>query len=317
MTSHPNSQHFSVSSLNEAQDITDDWLGVSNPQERRKRQNRLHQRAWRYKRKVALKNNCAASTSWSGKGKLVLVKSDTNNAYNINGNKHTLPRPIDSVPKAQLGINNSASSSNMKILANPAKQPLIPPMLTGLGIEGPRWWLLPNKMTFPLSSDHQLITLIQYNVKRALLANMAILGILDFVHTYKPAALLLPPLPIVAPVTVPISLRPTALQMTVPYDPIIASVPSPAMRDNLIIHAGKYDLETMSSAVYGGLFEGFCDTENRGVMVWGEPWRADSWEMSTGFANKWGFLLENCEDLVNATNRWRMSRGEESLVVEF
>jgi hypothetical protein len=31
---------------------------------------------------------------------------------------------------------------------------------------------------------------------------------------------------------------------------------------------------------------------------------------------KWGWLLEGCEGVMEATNWWRASRGEEPLVVE-
>jgi hypothetical protein len=195
------------------------------------------------------------------------------------------------------------------------EQLLIPPLLPKLGFNDSQFWLQTNQVKFPLSPDHHLITLIQYNVKRALLANMAIIGVLDMVHTTKHAIFSLPALPTL-PTALPPSLTPTMLQRIYPHNPLIASVPSPSMRDNLIMYAGHYDLDEMAAAIYGGLFEGFSDDENHGVMVWGDPWRADSWEISDGFAKKWGFLFKNCADLQDATNRWRASRGEKRLVIE-
>jgi len=93
-------------------------------------------------------------------------------------------------------------------------------------------------------------------------------------------------------------------------------VPFPAMRDNLILNDGKFDEDDLCCDLVGGLYEGFNDVESRGIMVWGEPWSADGWEVSEGFAKKWGFLLKGCGDLIEATNRWRQRRGESRLVVE-
>lgn len=65
----------------------------------------------------------------------------------------------------------------------------------------------------------------------------------------------------------------------------------------------------------GGLYEGFNDVENRGIIIWGEPWRVDGWEVSGGFARKWGFLLKGCVELVRSSDVYREGRGEGRLVV--
>ena len=66
----------------------------------------------------------------------------------------------------------------------------------------------------------------------------------------------------------------------------------------------------------GGLFEGYSDLEMRGMLIWGEPWRIDGWEVTEGFLRKWGWLLKGCDEMIEASNRWRGLRGEEPLVVE-
>jgi hypothetical protein len=66
----------------------------------------------------------------------------------------------------------------------------------------------------------------------------------------------------------------------------------------------------------GGLYEGFNDLELRGIMVWSDPWHPDGWEVTEGFARKWGFLLKGCGELIEASNRWRAMRHEDRLVVE-
>lgn len=52
-----------------------------------------------------------------------------------------------------------------------------------------------------------------------------------------------------------------------------------------------------------------------GLLVWGDSWSIESWEMTEGFVAKWGWLVHGCEELVRATNRWRSERGEEELVI--
>lgn len=41
------SSHQPLISYNQARNVEDNWAGVTDPKERRKRQNRLHQREWR------------------------------------------------------------------------------------------------------------------------------------------------------------------------------------------------------------------------------------------------------------------------------
>jgi hypothetical protein len=54
----------------------------------------------------------------------------------------------------------------------------------------------------------------------------------------------------------------------------------------------------------------------RRVMVWSDPWSVTGWEMSSGFAKKWAFLLKGCGEMIEASNFWRRARGEEELVLE-
>jgi hypothetical protein len=171
-------------------------------------------------------------------------------------------------------------------------------------------------IVFPLSSDHHLLTLVQFNVQRATLANLALLSLMDNIPLECRAGLSLPPLSIKPPTTIPPSLQPTILQQSTPHSYWISIVPFPPMRDNLILNSGKFDEDELCCDLVGGLYEGFNDVESRGMMIWGEPWSQDGWEASEGFTRKWGFLLKGCGDLIVATNRWRESRGEERLVVD-
>ena len=87
-------------------------------------------------------------------------------------------------------------------------------------------------------------------------------------------------------------------------------LPLRQMRDNLISMEGSYDHDDLCSDMVGGLFEGFNECENRGVLVWSEPWCEEGWEVSERFTRKWGRLLRGCGELIESTNRWRGLRNE-------
>ena len=173
---------------------------------------------------------------------------------------------------------------------------------------------------FPLSSDH-LIVLLQYNALRGCLSNRELLS--RFEPTSAPhqdcswAALhVLPGLDASALQSLPPSLQPTLLQRTVSHEPWIDIIPHPQFRDNLIRATGAFNEDELWSDTIGGLFEGFADIEQRGVVLWCNPWNASGWEVSEGFWLKWGWLLRGCFDALETTNQWRAIRGESSLVFD-
>jgi len=176
---------------------------------------------------------------------------------------------------------------------------------------------LPQPLVFPLAPDHRLITLVQYNVLRATITNMAILSILHTMPTECRADTAVPThLLFDLPSLVPPALQATALQQSVAHEPWIDAVPIPAMRDNLILNYDSIDQDDLCCDLLGGLYEGFDDVALTGVIVWSQPWHVGGWEVSEGFARKWGFLLKGCAELIESTNRWRDMRGEDRLVLE-
>lgn len=53
-----------------------------------------------------------------------------------------------------------------------------------------------------------------------------------------------------------------------------------------------------------------------GLLGWGDPWNAGSWEVSEGFGKRWQWLLRGCTEVLDSTNYWRLQRGERSLISE-
>ncbi|KUJ13252.1 uncharacterized protein LY89DRAFT_155397 [Mollisia scopiformis] len=169
---------------------------------------------------------------------------------------------------------------------------------------------------FPLAPDHCLITLVQFNVVRAMIFNMSILSLLYCLPTPCTRAFGVPNLETIPPEEIPPDLQPTPLQKFTPHPFWISAIPVPAMRDNLILMAGQYDSNDLCYDLGQSLYEGFDDVERRGCLVWGEPWCVSGWEITEGFVRKWGFLLNGCENVIESTNHWREVRGEDRLSVD-
>ncbi|PVH71525.1 hypothetical protein DL98DRAFT_95278 [Cadophora sp. DSE1049] len=196
----------------------------------------------------------------------------------------------------------------------PKRGSLIPPLLAyttdaSLGLSEPT-------IVFPLSPDHHLITLVQYNVVRALILNMSILSLLYCLPDKCSRAFGISATDIIPPENISEDLQPTLLQQSIPHPFWISAIPFPAMRDNLILLAGTYDSDDLCYDLGQALYEGFDDVERRGFLVWGDPWQMSGWKVTEGFVRKWGFLLKGCLDVVESANRWRDARGEDMLAVE-
>jgi Domain of unknown function (DUF3425) len=122
--------------------------------------------------------------------------------------------------------------------------------------------------------------------------------------------------------TIPTSLIPTTLQQTIPHFPWIDLIPLAGLRDSLIRAGPRVEVHEFCVDMMGDMFNiqslyhsGSASSQG-GLLVWGDSWLIESWEMTEGFVQKWGWLLdEGCEEIVRSTNRWREGRGEDVLVV--
>jgi hypothetical protein len=184
----------------------------------------------------------------------------------------------------------------------------------------------------PLPADQKLLTLLHFNLVRALTRNVLLLGLDpdtmndDIASPFTTSTLELDNLPP--------TLHPTHLQKTIPHHPEADIFPFPRYRDNFIrAGAAIDDTELCLDVLYGvdpdvdlnpisrlpvkdckdiGLGSG----GRTGLIVWSDPWLQSSWEVEEGFARKYKSLLAGCGDLIRSTNFWRTDRGESPLVFE-
>ncbi len=183
-----------------------------------------------------------------------------------------------------------------------------------------------NELVLPLSSDH-LITLVTQNVYRALMTNMVLCSLPNIFtcsvtdrHGNSITALPLPS-------AVPPSLYPTELQRSVKHPVYVDIFPLPRARDSVIRSLGTFDENALLADVLPALAQAkgvvvagqgdlndMVDEEQRGLLVWGDPWQASSWEMTPFFLKKWGWMYQDCvEEVLSTTNYWRRLRGERAL----
>lgn len=132
----------------------------------------------------------------------------------------------------------------------------------------------------------------------------------------------------------PENLNPTNLQLSRPHSSWIDVFPFPEMRDNLIRYENYFSHAEFLKDLLGNLIncmDSVCDLpammpaalqgpkdyndapDRRGLILWGEPYQRDSWEVTPGFFRKWWWLMKGCGELVESTNKWRTVRGERPL----
>ena len=157
-----------------------------------------------------------------------------------------------------------------------------------------------------------LLTLIKFNVFRALMANNQTLGFANqwlqceavspFIYSDHTTS--------AAIETWPKNLRPTYLQITVEHHPWIDLLPDPTMRDNILLLGSEFDDEPLCHDIVDNRH----GDQSEGLIVWGDPWDPECWEIGENFCRKWGWIVQGCHNLFRATNKWRVSRGEPKLL---
>jgi hypothetical protein len=108
-------------------------------------------------------------------------------------------------------------------------------------------------------------------------------------------------------------LEPTTTQRSIRHHPWIDLFPFPAFRDNflLALDAGTLDEDELCMEL---LDIGSANLGDKpALIVWGDSSDFRGWEVNVPFLKKWGWLLRGCPELIQGTNRWRMTRGEKEL----
>jgi hypothetical protein len=365
----------------------DDWTTIKERDERKRLQNQLNQRA--YRRKHAMNEKDPESEKRPFRVERFRITQIVPKASSLVENDHTLETTSSEdsseqlellassdirsrhTPEELIPVNLDAdwprsAASNDQLTYTPLKttttldSSAISLSLTALESS----FILQNLQTsqanssttyFPLSSDY-LLTLIHFNVYRALLTNKAILN--------ANAVLCKVDLDIIIPQSrnlcdgrvilqskpdklLPLTLEPTPMQMNIAHSSWLNALPFRKIRDSLIQNEERFNHMELCNDLFGDLFSNsipcltsphedfysspesethtplaplqFDDeiTSGRnGLIVWGEPWDTESWEATPNFLMKWSWLLENCDDLIASSNRWRAKRYEEPLVLQ-
>ncbi|KAI8384496.1 uncharacterized protein BYT42DRAFT_562706 [Radiomyces spectabilis] len=91
-------------------------------------------------------------------------------------------------------------------------------------------------------------------------------------------------------------LQPTVLQLAIPHDPRIDLIPSPHMRDRMILFRDQMDYDRcFDMLLSGAIFHG------------GDPTKGSSWELPPAFFSEFWYLTVSYE--VRRTNAWRRLKG--------
>ncbi|KAL4886622.1 hypothetical protein BJY04DRAFT_204818 [Aspergillus karnatakaensis] len=296
----------------------DSWYGIDDPAERRKRQNRLNQRAYRQRKQQNSSNSNGVKKAQPTAPQLPLPPPQNHQLQ-----QHPkYPEPSSNLqpPAIEIAI-TACSPVERRMLTHPSasKRQILLRQLAEYH----------NSFTLNNPTASHLLTLTRVNVHRAFVSNMLTLGIdwdlivddnaispFTKIHPEPATALasaLPPPRPEASPLpdSYPENLRPTALQLSTPHHPWIDLFPCPRMRDNLIKRGNEWDDEELCTDIMG-YWEGNSAGPNS-LLVWGEPSQVENWEVTEGFLDRWGWVVDGCEGIMRGTEVWRMKRGEKRL----
>lgn len=169
------------------------------------------------------------------------------------------------------------------------------------------WAELETRIASGVPFPEPLLPVTQFNIIRAMFVNAASMGLTkallgeDIASDFNipgPMTLHLPP-----------TLHPSSLQRRIIHHPWIDLIPICSVRNTLLSNLGNYDEEEFCGDLYG-----VCSAANEvGLIVWGEAWDPNAYEVSEQVLRKWDWIWRDCPDLLVTTNYWRRIRGERPL----
>ncbi|KAF5623758.1 uncharacterized protein FTJAE_10519 [Fusarium tjaetaba] len=270
----------------EIRTASEDWTGITSTAKRRKLQNRLNQRA--YERRKASRRSASLHPEQGSTPRYATMATPDAPEQSTTQFLNMVKHPAGYKPKSGCVLLRPDAQGAIRQFVKKAYEDYV------LGCPQP-WYLS---------------TLIQVNVFNALVQNGIALGFSDRWQRKG----VISPFSIIGPLepcdSYPVNLQPTALQRTVPHHPWIDLYPIPRMRDNILLSLQHLDKDELCSDlldVRPGL------DEKPSLVVWGDPWDIRGWEASALFIQKWGWMLEGCRDILQATNYWRENRGEDKI----
>ncbi|KAJ5740592.1 hypothetical protein N7493_000464 [Penicillium malachiteum] len=286
-----------VSKIDTAGDTQLSQLAEMDPAERRRIQNRINQRASRQRR--ALKAGKGAANQQS---RWVI--------YTGEAQKPAETEPVVSRPVLQLESPPPTPPEEISLIDKDGR----------ISFEAIKHWdtrkvdlvsQLERRVAWAtamkLDYIHLLAPVTHLNVISALLNNASIMGmsfelleedVASLFNIAGPMDLVLPP-----------SLQPSSTQKKIIHHPWIDLIPMASFRDMLLKNMDRYDEDKFCGDLHGQIGV----TDGIGLIVWGESWDPNAYEISESVFRKWYWILKECPEILKTTNYWRRVRGEKPL----
>ncbi|RYP00176.1 hypothetical protein DL764_006607 [Monosporascus ibericus] len=273
-----------------------DWTGISDPKARKRIQDRIHQRNSRKGQRKKARTGLS-SGSVEGSCHAPAFSATTQRSPHGSFSEH---QPTTSL-----------SAGNVVCMARQSR-PLDLSSFTACEPESERteWFIL--QFTTNAHRDFlygsprvdMLLNLVQFNTTRALVMNARAIGITHELMAPGSRSQFAPEgVNVATHNSLPSSLKPTLLQLTVNHHPWIDILPFPEIRDNLLRHdENSYDKKELCRDLRG--FQAVADGYG-GMIAWGDPWDSRGWEVTEAFAFKWPWVVKDCHELLESTNYWR------------
>ncbi|KAK9610103.1 hypothetical protein V6Z98_010171 [Aspergillus fumigatus] len=265
----------------------DDWSGLTDPVERRRRQNRINQRA--YRRRKQAQRRAQTSPSSSDYSLPTTQTPPSSSATSISSTSPNNETSLVANQNSSLCLNSSQVRQYLDTFVRTAYESYV--------------------LGFP-TSDHLLTPQQSQRLSRLRQHHVATRNVthrrLDARRRSLPFVTMGPGY--IDEQKLPPSLRPTRLQKTIPHHPWLDFFPIPKIRDGTCSRRGKTISTTANCALisWGSGTRGWTP-----AVCWvGDPTDPKNWEVTERFLKKWPWVVRGCPGLLESTNNWRRKRGE-------